>query len=161
MVIKSNRSSLWHHNIGTCRRLRWLCCEHSNNVARHDKTPLKSTFCGRTKIFCQATQVSGCVLVTLCYDFYTFRSCNACIFSLTTSAVLWISLYIYDIRHNFCCCCPVHYKTFYETAWSILFWSHKIDVTNLVKVHREYSSTARILDTKFDWACDVIFMASK
>ena len=28
-------------------------------------------------------------------------------------------------------------------------------------VHREFSPAARILHTKFDWACDVIFMVSK
>ena len=50
---------------------------------------------------------------------------------------------------------------FYETAWSILFWKHKNDVTSPVKVHREYSPVARILHTKFDQACDVIFMVSK
>ena len=43
MVLKSNRSGLWRHIIGTCRRLRWLCGKHSNIVARHDKTPIKLT----------------------------------------------------------------------------------------------------------------------
>ena len=43
-----------------------------NNVARHDKTPVKSTRVG----------------VTLCCDFYTVRSCNTCTFSLPTFAVL-------------------------------------------------------------------------
>ena len=44
------------------------------------------------------------------------------------------------------------------------FENHANDVTSLVKVHREYSAAlpaARILHTKFDWACDVIFMVSK
>ena len=50
---------------------------------------------------------------------------------------------------------------FYETAWSILFWNNANDVTSLVKAHREYSPVARILHTKFDYACDVIFMVSK
>ena len=50
---------------------------------------------------------------------------------------------------------------FYETAWSILFWNHKNDVTSLVKVHREYSPAARFLYEKFDKACDVIFVVSK
>ena len=40
MVLKSNRSGLWRHVIGTCHRLRWLCRKHSNNVARLDKTPV-------------------------------------------------------------------------------------------------------------------------
>ena len=39
---------------------------------------------------------------------------------------------------------------FYETAWSILFWNHKTDVTTLVKVNREYSPVIRILQTKLD-----------
>ena len=41
------------------------------------------------------------------------------------------------------------------------FLSHENDVTNLVKAHREYSPVAHILHTKFDFLCDVIFMASK
>ena len=46
---KSDRSGLWRHIISTCRRLRWLCCKHSNNVARRDKTPVKSTLFARNK----------------------------------------------------------------------------------------------------------------
>ena len=41
------------------------------------------------------------------------------------------------------------------------FEANRNDVTSLVKVHREYSPLAGILHTKFDWACDVIFMVSK
>ena len=41
------------------------------------------------------------------------------------------------------------------------FENHKNDVTSIDKVHREYSLVARILHTKFDQACDVIFMVSK
>ena len=106
MVLKSNILGLWRHIIGTFRRLRWLCRKHSNIVARHDKTPFKSTLLLRDKILCRATRVSCRVGVTLCCDFYTLRSCNTCIFSLTTCAGLR-----YIIKH-----------LFYETAWSILFW---------------------------------------
>ena len=42
MYLKSNLSDLWRHMLETCRRLR-LCRKRSNNVARHDKTPVKST----------------------------------------------------------------------------------------------------------------------
>ena len=45
-----NRSGLWRHIIGTCRRLRWLCRKHSSIVARHDKTLVKSTFLSRDTI---------------------------------------------------------------------------------------------------------------
>ena len=38
--------------------------------------------------FCRAIWFSCLVGVTLCYDFYTFRSCNTCTFSLPTFAVL-------------------------------------------------------------------------
>ena len=38
--------------------------------------------------FCRATRILCRVGVTLCCDFYTFRSCNTCTFSLTTCAVL-------------------------------------------------------------------------
>ena len=41
------------------------------------------------------------------------------------------------------------------------FGTIKNDVTSLVNAHREYSPATRILHTKFDQACDVIFMASK
>ena len=95
MVLKSNRSGLWRHMLETCRRLRWLCRKHSNNVARHDKTPVKSTLlsCDMTKLqlsqhFCRATWVSCCVGVTLCCDSHTFRSCNTCTFILTTFTML-------------------------------------------------------------------------
>ena len=33
----------------TCRRLTRLCRKHSNNVARHDKTPVKSILLSRDK----------------------------------------------------------------------------------------------------------------
>ena len=33
----------------TCRRLRRLCRKRSNNVARHDNTPVKSTLLSRDK----------------------------------------------------------------------------------------------------------------
>ena len=123
-----NRSGLWCHMLETCRSLRRLCCKHWNNVARHDKAPVKSTLwniLSRDMIKLQLSQ-----------HFEIF--CRA----------TWVW---YVIKHFI----------FHETAWSILFWSHKNDVTNLVKVHKEYSPAARILHTKFDQACDVIFMVSK
>ena len=49
MDLKSNRSSLWRHMLETCRMLGRLCRKHSNNVARHDKTPVKSTLSSRDK----------------------------------------------------------------------------------------------------------------
>ena len=51
MDLKSNRSGLWRHMSETCRRLRRLCRKRSNNVARHDKTPVKSTLLSRDIIF--------------------------------------------------------------------------------------------------------------
>ena len=44
-----------------------------------------------------------------------------------------------------------------------LYYFEAIKVTSqaFIKVHREYSPAARILHTKFDQACDVIFMALK
>ena len=55
MDLKSNRSGLWRHMLETCRRLRRLCCESSDNVAWH-KTPVSQHFCHTTKIFCRATR---------------------------------------------------------------------------------------------------------
>ena len=49
MDLKSNRSGLRSHMLETCHRLRRLCRKHSNNVARYDKTPLKSTLLLRDK----------------------------------------------------------------------------------------------------------------
>ena len=37
-----------------------------------------------------------------------------------------------------------------------LYYFETMQMTSLVKVHREYSPTARILHTQFDQACDVI-----
>ena len=45
--------------------------------------------------FCRATRVLWCLGMTLCYDFYTFRCCNTCIFSLTTCAVLPHMTYLF------------------------------------------------------------------
>ena len=50
---------------------------------------------------------------------------------------------------------------FYETAWSILFWNHKNDVTNLLKFCMENTSRKRVFSVNIHWACDVIFMVSK
>ena len=147
MVLKSNRSGLWHHIIETCRRLRWLCRKHSNNVARHDKIPVKSILLSRGKdILSHDTSLMSRRCDIMLW-LYTFRSCNRCIFSLTTCAVLRPTTYLllsvwYIGKH-----------LFYETAWSILCWSQKNDVTSLVKV--------RILHTKFDHLCNVISKASK
>ena len=81
MDLKSNRSGLWRHMLETCRRLTRLCRERSNNVARHDKTSIKSTLLSRDMIF-----MSHRIDVMLWL--YTFRSCNTCTFSLPTFAVL-------------------------------------------------------------------------
>ena len=79
----------------TCRRLRGLCRKLSNNVARHDKTPVKSTFLSRDMIFMpRRSDISG--------DFYTFRRCNTCTFSLITFAVLRDTTVFW--------CLPVYYK---------------------------------------------------
>ena len=51
MDLKSNRSGLWRHMLETCHRLRRLCRKHSNNVARHDETPVKLTLLSRDVSF--------------------------------------------------------------------------------------------------------------
>ena len=130
MNLTSNISSLWRHMLETCCRLRTLCCKHSTAMSR-DMIKLQLG-----QHFCRATWVSCRVGVTLCCDFYTFRSCNACTFSLTTFSVLRHTTLIfaavawYMIKH-----------LFYETAWSILFWNHKNGVISLVKIHRDMVST--------------------
>ena len=81
----------------------------------HDmiKLQLNQYFCRATKMFCCATWVSCRVGVTLCCDFYTFRSCNTCTFSLTT-------LQCCDIPPNFWCR-PVYYKTL--ILWNSLIYT--------------------------------------
>ena len=56
MDLKSNRSGLWRHMLETCHRLRRLCRKHSNNVARFDKTPVKSTLLSRDMIKLKLSQ---------------------------------------------------------------------------------------------------------
>ena len=49
MDLKDNRLGLWRHMLETCRRLTRLCRKRSSTVARHDKTPVKSTLLSRDK----------------------------------------------------------------------------------------------------------------
>ena len=49
MDLKRNGAGLWRHMLETCRRLRRLCRKHLNNVAGHDKIPVKSTHLSRDK----------------------------------------------------------------------------------------------------------------
>ena len=142
MDLKSNRSGVWRYMLETCRRLRRLCRKRSDNVARHDKTPVKSTLLSRNKdILSRDTSFMSRRIDIMLWLLH--RSCNTCTFSLPTFAVL---------RHTTIFWCrPVYYKTLILwSSWSILFWNHANDVTSLVKVHREYSPAARILRTKFD-----------
>ena len=74
-----------HDRRSTSRR---LCRKRSNNVARHDKTPVKSILLSRDKNILSRDMSFMSRRVTLCCDFYTFRSCNTCTFSLPTFAVL-------------------------------------------------------------------------
>ena len=86
--LKSSRSGLWPHTLETCRRLRRFVANIQTMSRDMIKLQLSQHFCHATKIFCRGTWVSCRVEVTLCCDFYTFRSCNTCTFSLTTFAVL-------------------------------------------------------------------------
>ena len=61
------------------------------------------------------------------------------LWSVTTYDIIFADVVRYIIKH-----------LFYETAWSIQFWSHKNDITSLVKIHGEYSPAACIVHTKFD-----------
>ena len=134
--LKSNRSGLWRHIIE-------LVVGWEDYVARVQIMSCDMIKLHLSQHFWRATRVSCHVGVTLCRDFYTFRSCNICSFSLPTFAVLRHSTIFGVVRY-------IMKYLFYETAWSILFWNHANDVTNLVNVHREYSPAARILHTKFD-----------
>ena len=145
MDLKSNRSGLWRHMLETCRRLRRLCRKRSNNVARHDKTPVKSTLLSHDKniLSCDMTFMSRRSDIMF-WLLHIFRSCNACILSLPAFALLRHTTYFFGVVRY------IIKHLFYETAWSILFLNHANDVTSLVKVHKEYSPAARILHTKSD-----------
>ena len=138
-----NRSGLWRHKLETCRRLRRLCRKQSNNVARHDKTPVNSTLLSRDM------KRSDLMVVTFIHLKVALHGLSVWLFVCSVAT--------YDIIF---CCRPVYYKTqlFYETAWSILFWNHKNDVTSLVKFCMENTSRRRVFSVNFDWVCDVTFI---
>ena len=127
-VPKSNRSGLWRHIIRTCHTLRWLCCKHSNNVARHDKTPVKSTLLSRDKNL--MSRRNDYYVVTLIHSEVAIHAFS-----------VWLFVKCYDIRQFLLMSSGILIiikHLFYEKAWSILFWSHKNGVINLVKIHRDY-----------------------
>ena len=136
MDLKSNRSGLWRHKLETCRRLRWLCRKHLNNVARHDKTPVKSTFCYATR--------SSDVMLWLLY----FKKLQYMHFQFD----YFCSVATYDIMF---CCRPVYYKTL--ILWDSLIytilkpckWRHKPSQSSQ-RIRAAYSPAARILHIKFD-----------
>ena len=69
MALKSNRSGLWRHIIGTCRRLKRLCANFQ--TLSHDMIKLQLS-----QHFCRVTRVSCRIGVTLSCDFFTLKSCN-------------------------------------------------------------------------------------
>ena len=89
MDLKSNRSGLWGHMLAELV-VGWEDYVASVQTMSRDmiKLQLRKHFCRATKILCRATWVSCRIRVTLYCDFYTFRSCNTCTFSLPTFAVL-------------------------------------------------------------------------
>ena len=146
--LKNNRSGLWRHMLAE------LVADWEDYVANVQTISRDMIKLQLSQYFCRATRVSCRVGVTLCCDFYIFRSCNTCTYSLPPFAALRHTTFYgvarYIVKH-----------LFYETAWSILFWNHTNYIISLVKVQREYSPVARILHTKFDKTCDIIFMVSK
>ena len=97
MDLKSNRSGLWRHMLDTCRRLRRLCRKHSNNVARHDKTPVKPTLLSREMSFMsRRSDIMLWLLYIQKLQSMHFQFDYLC------------SVATYDIIF---CCRPVYYKT--------------------------------------------------
>ena len=86
--LKCNRSGLSRHMIAELV-VGWEDYVASVQTMSIDmiKLQLSQHVCRATKIFCHA-RVSCRIGVTLCCDFYTFRSCNTCTFSLPNFAVL-------------------------------------------------------------------------
>ena len=81
MDLKSNRSGLWRHMLAE------LVAGWEDYVADVQTMSRDMIKLQLSQHFCRATWVSCRVGVTLYSDFYTFRSCNTCTFSLTTFAV--------------------------------------------------------------------------
>ena len=79
----------------TCRRLRRLCRKCSNNVARHDKTPVKSTLLSRDKNILSRDMsfMSRRSDITV----VTFRHLEVAIHAYSVCLLLQCC----DIRHNF------------------------------------------------------------
>ena len=72
-----------------CRKLRWVCRKHSNDVARQDEIPGKSTIFVTWQIYLVVRQIFHVSSqVTLHHNCKTFRYCRRRIFSLTTCKVL-------------------------------------------------------------------------
>ena len=89
------------------------------------KLQLSQHFCRATKIFWHATQILCHVGVTSCCNIYTFRSCNACTFSLTICAVLRR-----DIRHNFVAVARYVIKHLFYLLLFYLYYLETIKMTS-------------------------------
>ena len=102
----SNRSGLWCHIIGACRRQWWLCRKHSNNVARHDETPVKSTLLSRDKN----------ILFHVAWEWHyvvTFIHLEVARHALS----VWLLLQCCDIRRIFFVVRYIIKHLFYESVW--------------------------------------------
>ena len=72
-----------------CRKLRWICRKHSNDVARQAETPSKRTiFFARQIYVVPRHNFHVTSVVTLYHDCKTSKHSNKCIFNLTTCEVL-------------------------------------------------------------------------
>ena len=82
-----------------CRKLRWICRKHANDVARQVETPSKkTTFAARHIYLVTRHNFHVASVVTLYHDCKTSKCCNGCIFSLTTCEVLRhaVSYFLYS-----------------------------------------------------------------
>ena len=105
-------------NVVPCRKLRWICRKHSNDVARQVETPWNST------IWSHDTTCR--VEVTLYYDCKTHRYSNKDIFSLTTCELLRLFVS--------CCAAVVRYiikHIFHKNLSSITFLNIKMTSQSL------------------------------
>ena len=89
----------------TCHKLRRLCRKHSNNIARHDKTPVKSTLLSSDKNILSGdvsfmSRRSDIMVVTFIHLEVALHALSVCL--------LVCSVATYDI---ILWCRPVYYKT--------------------------------------------------
>ena len=114
-----------------CRRLKWACCKHANDVGRQFETPGKWTIIVARQIYFVVRHNFHVALeVTLRHDWKISGYCNTCIFSSTTCEVLRQAAPFFAafVRYTI--------NIYSIKTYVLLHFEHKNDVTIIIKLHR-------------------------